>query len=348
MSKPTEGLANYEAIELLGSGHFGIVYRARNLGTNGLVALKIVESHTTEQANEVLREARNIQAAANRHTIKINTAFNIEQNGKFLSLIDMPLISGGTVEKLYKNDQLAIRDILKCIRHILNGLHGIHAAGIIHKDVKPGNILVDKGHFLLGDFGLADASNSLPLSNLAYLRHHPPELNNHHILYDKTVIPLEKYDIYATGMTLYRLLLPKADYEIATQKYSDWCRDPKKKTLPNFCGYPKYIPRKLKKIIEKATSLDRDKRYSSAQEMKRAVEKLQVKINWFLPPTYPIWESALELSKTHRLHLKACSGKTEFKYTINNRRPQTFTVINESYPDALNACHNFVRDNILE
>ena len=319
--------ANYNAITLLGSGHFGVVYRAENIGTGGQVALKIIKSANIDEATEVLKEAHALQSATNKHTIKINTAFNLEQDNHFLSLIDMPLVEGGTLESLYLSNQMAIRDVLKAIRHILFGLSGVHNAGIIHRDIKPANILIDGGNFLLGDFGLARTANQA-LSNLpAYLRHHPPELNRHHVHYDKSALPTEGYDIYGTGMTLFRLLLPSKTYPIQNAKFSNWMQNPKKKTLPDFIGYPPYIPQKIKKIIQTATSLDRDKRYTSAKEMLRAIERLNTGINWSLPPTFPVWESATDVDKNHRLEIKKKRSNYEFKYSINNRRPPSFKLI---------------------
>lgn len=323
----THTLANYSLIKLLGSGHFGVVYEAKNRGTNGTVALKIVQTNSAVDADMVLEEAKNISAAANDHTVKINTAFNIHQGGSYLSLIDMPLIRGGTVEDMYKSNRLTMRDIMRLMRHILDGLSGIHSQGIIHKDVKPGNILINKENFILGDFGLAAAANIVPSSNIAYLHHHPPELNQHHVLYDSKVVPCVRYDIYAAGMTLFRLLSPRSHYEVPLGQYNSWCKDPKKKCLPDYIGMPPYIPRKLKTIIKKATSLNLNDRFESAPEMKRAIERLSVNVNWKFPPSLPIWESSSENGSIHRAILRPCKEGYEFRPEINLRKLRGFETV---------------------
>lgn len=345
---PLHSFANYKAIDVLGKGHFGIVYKAKNLGTNGEVALKIVSSQSANIADQVLEEAKNIQAAANKYTVKINTAFNIEVSGVHFSLIDMPLIRGGTIENLYMTNQLSIRDVLKSMRHILVGLSGIHAKGIIHKDVKPGNILVDNDSFILGDFGLAAEINITPTSNVAYVHHNPPELNKSHTLYDKQVIPSEKYDIYAAGMTFYRLLLPKSNFEISNKKYSDWCINPKGKTLPEFCGFPRYIPRRIKSIIKKATALDRNRRYDSTTEMKQAIDRLKVQINWTLPPSMPSWHSTVDVDRNHLVRVIEKKNKFEFKYLVNGRKPRGFGTHIGTKEYALQALSNHVNSTMLE
>lgn len=324
------------------------MYKALNTGTGGQVALKIIVSKSETEALEVLKEAKALQAVTNKHTVKINTAFNVELGGQFLSLIDMPLVKGGSLEDLFKSNQLAVRDILKAIRHILNGLSGVHTGGIIHRDIKPANILVDGGNFLLGDFGLAQSSNA-SLKNLpAYTRHHPPELNQFHSLYDPNVYPSEKYDIYATGMTLFRLLLPKNKYAIDQRLFSEWMKNSKNKTLPDFIGYPAYIPRKLKKIIQKATALDRDERYSTATEMLKVVERLNVEINWSLPPTLPKWVSAMEVDKIHMVEIKKTRKATEFKYSLNGRKNRKYPSVTGTLEECQKALLKTVQKSMLQ
>lgn len=334
-------------LDSLGSGQFGVVYKARNKGTKGLVALKIIRSPDEQTAEAVLAEAQALRKADNKHTISVNTAFNEFGNGQFLSLIDMPLVTGGNLGKLYLEDQLSIRDILKATRHILFGLSGAHSVGVTHRDVKPSNVLVDGANFLLGDFGLAKTANTALADLPSYTRHHPPELNMFHSLYDPSASAEDTYDVYATGITLYRLMGEKRNYPIAERAFTSWMKNPNHKTLPNHIGYPLYVPRKIKSIIERATSLSPENRYQSANEMRRAVERLVVDINWVIPPQLPKWEATKSLGKNYSVELLRSKDKFIFAHKVNGRKPRDFTNYVGTRENCLRELSKFVAKTMI-
>lgn len=341
-------IENYSLVEMLGSGAFGVVYKAINQGTAGEVALKIIRSPNAAIANEVLNEARNLKSAVNKHTVKINTAFNIDLETHHLSVIDMPLMDGGTLESLYKSNQLAIRDILKATRHILFGLSAVHAAGIIHRDIKPANILVDGANFLLGDFGLAKDPKVSTFNNSFYTRHHPPELNRNHTAYSATAVINPTYDLYATGITLFRLMSPRSGYSISEKALSDWGKSSNNQTLPSFLGYQAYLPLRLKRVIEKATVIDPRSRYQSASEMLRAIQALSVDVNWSLPPTTPIWSSAAEIGNMREALIEVYKGQFRFKANKNGRKDRAVPTVVGNKSTAIAALCKFVRGTMLK
>ena len=154
----------------------------------------------------------------------------------------------------------------------LRGLEHAHSQGILHRDIKPANILI--GHNLegkLSDFGLAILMGASPSSFQAYISHLAPEVYSTN---EFTVLS----DIYACGVTLYRLVngdnyFPKLS-PLDTRNVCINGRYPDRK------HYRYFIPKSLKIVINKAINVDPQKRYQSAQEMRHALERISVKVNW--------------------------------------------------------------------
>lgn len=164
----------------------------------------------------------------------------------------------------------------------LRGLEHAHSQGILHRDIKPANILI--GHNLegkLSDFGLAILMGASPSSFQAYISHLAPEVYSTN---EFTVLS----DIYACGVTLYRLVngdnyFPKLS-PLDTRNVCINGRYPDRK------HYRYFIPKSLKIVINKAINVDPQKRYQSAQEMRHALERISVKVNWIETKSQNIYQ----------------------------------------------------------
>jgi serine/threonine protein kinase len=161
-------LGNYRVLKVLGSGGMGVVFAAQDAKLRRQVALKVMKPVTgdPERARQrFLREARSAAALQHDHVV---TIFQVgEENG--MPFLAMQLLQGETLEeRLLREPQLPIAEVLRIGREIAEGLAAAHATGVIHRDIKPSNIWLEsaggrksryEGRVKIVDFGLARASN---------------------------------------------------------------------------------------------------------------------------------------------------------------------------------------------
>lgn len=147
-------MAGYRVDGTLGEGGMGTVYRATQLSLNRVVALKLLAQELSDDQGFRTRFEREgqLQAALDhRHIVPVYEAGQTE-HGLFLA---MRLINGPTLKQLIQNGQLDTRRTLRILAQVANALDEAHSAGLIHRDIKPQNILIDKDdHAYLCDFGL--------------------------------------------------------------------------------------------------------------------------------------------------------------------------------------------------
>lgn len=149
-----------------------------------------------------------------------------------------------------------------------------HLQGIIHRDIKPANILIDNGVPKLADFGLSTALGNIIVPWKWYVTHAAPEtfINNS--------IATVQTDIFALGMTLYRMVNGVSDWEMCLQSISNVETAIKSGRLIDKLPMSPIIPEKVIRIIRKACNKDPQKRYNSASEMRNAIERFQPLYDW--------------------------------------------------------------------
>src|SRR6476469_9718216 len=153
---PGVEIAGYRIEAFVGRGGMGLVYRAVEIALDRVVALKVIAPELVED-DEVrarfLREARAAAAIEHPNVIPVHAAG--ERDG--VAFLAMRLVDGEDLRAIVRREgPLAIEDACALIEQAAKGLDAIHRAGFVHRDVKPGNLLVDRsGHVYLTDFGLA-------------------------------------------------------------------------------------------------------------------------------------------------------------------------------------------------
>ena len=154
----TRQLGKYEILEELGRGGFGIVYKAKDLSLDRLAAIKVLHPQLTVDTRFVenfKREARNLAKIAHPNVVSV---YEIgELDGRLY--IAMRYLQGGSLaDRLKREGPLALDEAIRILEQASAGLEGGHKRGIIHRDVKPGNILFDEeGQAVIADFGVARA-----------------------------------------------------------------------------------------------------------------------------------------------------------------------------------------------
>jgi serine/threonine protein kinase len=151
-------LGKYQLETLIGRGGMATVYRAHDTVLNRSVAIKVLEPALTFDPKAVERFRREAVTAANLEHPNIVRVYDVQEEGK-VHYIAMRYVQGTTLRDiLHDNGALPLEAILNIIVPVASALHYAHRHGVIHRDVKPGNILVEPdGNVLLTDFGIARA-----------------------------------------------------------------------------------------------------------------------------------------------------------------------------------------------
>ena len=189
----------------IGNGHFGVVHEGMD-DIHGKVAIKIPRQHPGEtdakwQARraELLNEGQFLSRAKHANVVHVHKLVKHESSDDLLLV--MEFCDGGSLQRPYEAGPMRSSLVHRYATDIALGLSALHERGMIHRDIKPGNILVDaSGRAKLGDFGLVTDAMILGYADRAGYRDHlAPEVT----LTSQTSV---KTDIWAYGMTLYRLL----------------------------------------------------------------------------------------------------------------------------------------------
>ena len=252
----------YEILERIGTGGMAIVYKAKCHRLNRLVAIKILKSDLAQ--NEEFRRRFNAesQAVAQLSHPNIVSVYDVSRGGD-MEYIVMELIDGITLRQyMEKRGQLNWRESLHFITQIMRGLSHAHSRGIIHRDIKPQNIMVLRdGSVKVADFGiacLADSAQTLTQEALGSVHYISPEQARG----DR---PDARSDIYSSGVVLYEMLTGRLPFEgesavsVAIQHLSSIPLAPRE-INPD-------IPEQLELICMKAMAPDLEHRYQSADAM---------------------------------------------------------------------------------
>jgi serine/threonine protein kinase len=265
---------NFDLKKRLGVGHFGEVWLAHDVALDYDCALKCIPTEKVGNKANFFQEAQFLQEARHPNIVEVKGAGLLSDEIVYVS---MELCPKGSLEDEARGGYIQLNRAKKIMIDVLRGLEYAHSKEIIHRDIKPGNILIGSlQEGKLSDFGLARSKkitlSAEPVSEYLYTLHLAPEI----ILgspYSKLT------DIYACGITLYRLV--NGDTYIRQTPLK--MREEKilKGEFPDREHYRWFVPRKMRLIINKALNVTPSKRFSSAIEMRRALEQVDIRIHWY-------------------------------------------------------------------
>lgn len=245
----------YEIIDKVGSGGMSDVYKAKCHKLNRFVAIKVLKQEFSEDKNFVSKFKVEAQSAAGLSHPNIVNVFDVgEDDG--LYYIVMELIEGITLKKyIERKGKLPVKEAVSILIQVSQGIEAAHNNHIIHRDIKPQNIIISKeGKVKVTDFGIARAASTNTISSNAMGSVHyisPEQAKGGFID--------EKSDIYSLGITLYEMITGKVPFEgdstvsIALQHVQSELSSPKE-LVPD-------LPISVEKIIEKCTQKKPDRRY---------------------------------------------------------------------------------------
>ena len=262
----------YEILERIGSGGMAVVYKARCHRLNRLVAIKILKSDLAQDAEFRRRFHDESQAVAMLSHPNIVAVYDVSHSDD-LDYIVMELIDGITLKQYMqkKGEPLNWREALHFITQIMKGLSHAHSRGIIHRDIKPHNIMVLRdGSVKVADFGIARltsaAQNTLTQEALGSVHYISPEQARGSYIDARS-------DIYSAGVVLYEMLTGRLPYEgdspisVAIQHINSIPLSPRE-INPD-------IPEALEEITMKAMASNVDQRYISADAMLADLEEFR-------------------------------------------------------------------------
>jgi len=255
-------ISHYRILEKLGEGGMGVVYRAEDTKLRRIVALKFLSPQALGTDDERTRFIHEAQAAASLSHPNICTIHEIDE-AEGQTFIAMEYVEGATLREKVSSGPLKLDEAISIASQSGEALHKAHEKGIVHRDVKSGNIMITSdGQVKIMDFGLAKLAGESKLTKtgttvgtVAYMS---PEQARGEGTDGRT-------DIWSLGVVLYEMLtgqLPfKRDYEQATV-YSILNEEPEPVT-----GVRAGVPMELERIVGKALDKDVETRYQSAAEM---------------------------------------------------------------------------------
>lgn len=265
-------VGKYQRLAKLGEGNFGEAYKVVDRALGVTRALKILKPTNPPDLASQLREARILITCSHTHIVSVKEADIFMVDGVQRVCIAYELLPNGSVEASMATQFLNPCESIAFIKQALFGLEYLHIKGILHKDIKPGNLLLDStNNIKIADFGLA-ASISAPQNGTpAYMPHVSPEVISGSVFSTQS-------DIYAMGVTFYRLL----------NNWNSFGRDIPQNIhaviqagkFPNRKQYASHVPHCIKRICNKAMEVDVSRRFKSASEFRQALERVDLQIKW--------------------------------------------------------------------
>jgi len=264
-------VSHYKILEKLGEGGMGVVYRAEDIKLRRIVALKFLPPEMTRDPEAKARFIREARAASALDHQNICVVHEIDETEDGQLFICMALYEGETLRQRIERGPMAIEDAVDIAVQAGRGLAKAHSQGIVHRDVKPANMVVTReGIVKILDFGLAKLAGRTKLtkdfSTLGTVAYMSPEQARGGTIDHRT-------DIWSLGVILYEMATGRqpfrSDYEQALV-YSIINEEP-----PPIARLRPDVPSELGDVIARALSKDPDGRFSGMNEMITALESIQ-------------------------------------------------------------------------
>lgn len=263
-------ILNYRIEELLGEGGMGVVFRANDISLGRPVALKILHRHLLSDQAFLERFRHEAQTLARLNHPQITNLYSFQQYDGYWIMV-MEFVDGQTLDQyLRRSGPVPLNKAVDWLMQALNGLHHAHECGVLHRDMKPANLmLTTNGRVKLMDFGIAKRADSQRLTRVNHLigtlEYMAPEL-----LLGQP--PSVASDLYAVGVLLFELLTGKMPFE-ATSEPALIDAIAKQKRIP-IGRYQPTLPAEVTTLLNQLLHKNPAQRLATAQALQAALMAL--------------------------------------------------------------------------
>ena len=257
----------YEILEKIGTGGMSDVYKAKDIKLNRYVAIKVLKQEFAENKNFVSKFRVEAQAAAGLMHPNIVNVYDVGEEDS-IHYIVMELVEGITLKKyIEKKSRLSTKEAISIAIQVAMGIEAAHNNHIIHRDIKPQNIIISKeGKVKVTDFGIAKAasSNTITSNVMGSVHYTSPEQA-------RGGFSDEKSDIYSLGITLFEMLTGRVPFNgdttvaIAIKQIQD--------EMPSPREFVPEVPVSVERIVLKCTQKSPDRRYQNMGDMIRDLKR---------------------------------------------------------------------------
>jgi serine/threonine protein kinase len=261
-------LGSYRVVAPLGEGGMAIVYKAYQAGMDRYVALKILPRYFASDpqfSGRFEQEAKVLARLLHPHILPVHDYGEVDG----YTYIVMPFVESGTLADLLEGDPLPLTQIRRIIAQVGDALDYAHSQGVIHRDVKPSNILVDqRGNCLLTDFGIAKmVEGSIHFTRTGGIVGTPAYMSPEQIQGEGLD---GRSDVYSLGIVLYEMATGRPPYRAETPPaiFVKHLHDP----LPPPRTLNPALPEATERVILKALAKKREDRYATAGDMVQALQ----------------------------------------------------------------------------
>ncbi len=255
----------YEILKMLGEGGMGTVYKAKDTELDRLVALKVIRPEYANHPETIRRFKQELILArqiTHRNVIRIFD-LGIADSFKFIT---MDYVEGRDLSKiLSERGKFSVNDGCEIVRQICSGLEAAHSEGVVHRDLKPQNVMLDaQGRVFLMDFGLARSMELVGMTRTGALIGTPTYMSPEQARGEKADV---RTDIFALGVIFYEVLTGKRPYKDEPMMATLIRRTKELATPP--CQVDPSVPQAISDIVMKCLQIKTDLRYQNAEEILR-------------------------------------------------------------------------------
>lgn len=264
-------ILQYEFLERLGEGGMGIVYKARDVRLDRLVAIKVLPAWIMADPESKHRFALEAMSASKLNHPNVVTVYGLEREND-VDFMVMEFVPGRSLDQLIPSDGMGVKEAIQYARQIAVAVTELHTAGVVHGDLKPANIMVTPaGQIKILDFGLAAR---LPACD----SEHPNAGGRNGVMGTPNYLAPERTlglaanfrsDLFSFGVILYEMLTGRRPFACPSPKEAiDAVRHQAPPPLPS------RVPKDLQRLVERCLEKEPHRRYPSAQSLLSALNDL--------------------------------------------------------------------------